>query len=481
MAKLLKSQAAKGVVWSTIERFSVQGIQFALSLVLARLVAPAEYGLIAMLTIFISIAQGFVDSGFSNALIQKKNRTSIDITTVFYINIVSAVVIYAVLFLCAPYIAEFYDTPILKTICRVLSLDIIINAFALAQRTILQINIDFRRLTKVSFISVAISGVVGIIFAWKGMGVWALLIQRLVNSFLQMFFLWFISSWRPLYAFSWESFKTLFSFGSKLLFGGMLHSVYMNLYPLIIGRFFTPANVGFFNWAQQFAVFPSSNISYVISRVSYPLLCKMQDDDIRLEATQLRVIRSTAYFVFPLMIGLAILSKPLVLFLLTKEWLPATPMLSILCLSYMWYPVMAQNCQILSAKGRSDLLLKAEIYKKIVALLLLLISIPFGLFAVCMSLAIYSFCDMYIILLFVRKVTNIGFLVMGKLLMPVFIISVLMGVGVWIIKEMITIPIVALLTGIVGGAVIYVVLTFMAYLPEKEYLKRIVKYEKIKM
>lgn len=471
----LKRQTINGVAWSAVERFSVQGTQFVLSIILARLVAPAEYGLIAMLAIFIAIAQCFVDSGFSNALIQKKDRNNVDISTIFYFNIVVSLGIYGILFLLAPYIADFYRVPVLVVICRILGLDVILNSFALAQRTILQINVDFKRLTGISFISVIVSGLLGVFFAWKGMGVWALLIQRVVNTFLQTLLLWITSSWRPLCVFSKESFKGLFSFGSKLLLGGLLHNIFMNLYPLIIGRYFTPINVGFFNRAQQFAAFPSNTIVGIVTRVSYPLLCKMQDDITHMEDAQLRMIRSIALVVFPLMTGFAILAEPIIRVLLTDEWLPAAPMLSILCLSYMWYPVMQQNWQLLNVRGRSDLALKAEFIKKIVALILLFGSIPFGIKAVCISLVIYSFCDMFIILMFVRKITSIGFRAEGKALLPICTITAIMGGCVWGIKACIHIPMFTLLVGILVGAFVYLFLIYIICLPERKMLVKLIR------
>lgn len=266
-------------MWSAVERFSVQGIQFVLSIIIARLVLPSEYGLIAMLGIFLAIAQTFVDSGFSNALIQKKDRTEVDYSTVFYFNIGVAILVYVLLYLAAPFIGRFYSEPLLETVCRWVGLNVVLNSFTLVQRTRLIISSDFRTLAKASLISVIISGVVGVYFAWLGYGVWALVAQSLGNSLLNVIFLWAFVAWIPKKEFSLKSFRRLFSFGSKLLVGALLHTIYLNLYTLVIGRFFNSTQVGYFNRSQTFAVFPSSNLTEIVNRAMYPVLCERQGDD----------------------------------------------------------------------------------------------------------------------------------------------------------------------------------------------------------
>lgn len=279
MDKSVSHQAVKGVMWSAVERFSVQGIQFVLSIIIARLVLPSEYGLIAMLGIFLAIAQTFVDSGFSNALIQKKDRTEVDYSTVFYFNIGVAILVYVLLYLAAPFIGRFYSEPLLETVCRWVGLNVVLNSFTLVQRTRLIISSDFRTLAKASLISVIISGVVGVYFAWLGYGVWALVAQSLGNSLLNVIFLWAFVAWIPKKEFSLKSFRRLFSFGSKLLVGALLHTIYLNLYTLVIGRFFNSTQVGYFNRSQTFAVFPSSNLTEIVNRAMYPVLCERQGDD----------------------------------------------------------------------------------------------------------------------------------------------------------------------------------------------------------
>lgn len=427
MSDSIKHQAVKGVIWSAVERFSVQGIQFILTIVIARLVLPSDYGLIAMLSIFLSIAQVFVDSGFSNALIQKKDRTETDFSIVFYFNILISIIIYILLYISAPYIATFYKEPELSSVTRWIGLNIIISGFSIVQRAKLTINVDFKRQAKASLTAVLVSGIIGIILAYKGWGVWALVIQTLSNSLLNTVLLWIFTKWVPKWIFSRKSFNTLFSFGSKLLLSGLLHTIYINLYSLVIGRRYTSMDVGFYNRAYQFANFPSINIVGIINRVIYPIQCEMQDDNERLKTSFIKYLRMSCFIIFPLMMILAVLSKPFILLLLTDKWLPTAELLSILCFAYMWYPVMVVNNQILNVKGRSDYFLYAEILKKVVAIAILLITLPFGVRALCWGIVVYNFFDMVIILYYSKKVIFVKYWEQIRNVIPLFIISLLTG------------------------------------------------------
>ena len=269
----------KGILWSSIERFSVQGISFLLSIIIARLITPGEYGLIAMLTIFMAIAQSFVDSGFGNALIQKKDRDEVDYSTVFYFNLVISIILYVVLYLCAPLIAKFYNQPLLMPVTRWIALNLIFNSLSLVQRTRLNIDLNFKLQAKISLSAVIISGIIGITLAYRGYGVWALVTQSLSNNFLSTVLLWISTHWIPLPIFSKRSFVKLFSFGSKVLASGLLHTIYLNLYSLVIGKFYNAADVGFYNRAYSISQYPSTNIVMIITRAIYPVQCAHQDDD----------------------------------------------------------------------------------------------------------------------------------------------------------------------------------------------------------
>lgn len=427
MSDSIKHQAVKGVMWSAVERFSVQGIQFVLTIIIARLVLPSDYGLIAMLSIFLAIAQVFVDSGFSNALIQKKDRTETDFSTVFYFNIFISVISYLLLYFSAPYIASFYKEPDLSSVTRWIGLTIIISSLSIVQRAKLTINIDFKKQAKASLAAVLISGIIGIILAYKDWGVWALVVQSLSNSLLSTILLWTFTKWTPLFVFSTESFKVLFSFGSKLLLSGLLHTIYVNLYSLVIGRKYSSMDVGFYNRAYQFACFPSISIVGIINRVIFPIQCEIQNDKERLKSSFIKYLRMSCFIVFPLMTTLAILSKQLTLLILTEKWLPTAELLSILCFAYMWYPVMFVNNQILNVKGHSDYYLYAEIIKKIVAIIILLITLPFGVKALCWGLVIYNFLDITIIIYYSKKVISTGYLEQLRNIFPFLITTLVIG------------------------------------------------------
>jgi O-antigen/teichoic acid export membrane protein len=471
MAESLKHQAVKGVMWSAVERFSVQGIQFVLSIIIARLIAPSEYGLIAMLGIFISIAQSFIDSGFSNALIQKKDRNETDYSTVFYFNIIISIVIYLILFFSAPYIAMFYKEPQLESVTKWVGLGLIISGFSIVQRAKLTISLNFKIQTKASLNAVIISGIAGIILACNGFGVWALVFQTLLNNGLNALLLWILTHWTPAWTFSWKSFNTLFSFGSKLLIGGLLHTIYTHLYTLVIGRWYSATNVGYYSRAHSLAIFPSSNIVGIITRAMYPVLCQLQEDELRLKNYFIQCIRLSCFFVFPLMIGVAVLSKPLVQLILTDKWLPAAGLLPILCIAYMWDPVMNINWLILSVKGRTDLSLKSEIIKKLLSVTILILSIPFGIHVMCCGILLYNICDIIIIFFFVKKVIRITFWEEMKELLPLLGISLLMGGSIYFAISFFSFSWLKLLVGTFIGIGIYALFSFLFHFPEINYIK----------
>ncbi|MDE6482701.1 MAG: lipopolysaccharide biosynthesis protein [Rikenellaceae bacterium] len=423
------SSTTKGVIWSAVERFSVQGVQFLLSIVIARLISPAEYGLIAMLAIFMAVAQTFIDSGFGNALIQKKDRDETDYSTVFYFNILVSVVLYGILFWCAPLIAEFYKQPLLTEVTRWVGLNLILSSFSIVQRTRLSIELNFKAQTKASLASVVISGAIGIYTAYHGWGVWALVVQSLSNNLLVTVLLWVMAKWVPLLKFSIASFKQLFSFGSKLLASALMHTIYLNLYSLVIGRVYNAVDVGYYNRAYSISQYPSTNIVSVICRVIYPVQCEHQHDQAWLEETFLKYLRLSCFVVFPLMILLAVIAKPLVLIVLTEKWLPSAELISILSLAYMWYPVMVLNNQMLNVKGRSDLFLRAEVVKKIVAIAILCATFPFGLRWLCIGVVIYNLLDVCIIVYYTKKVLDTGYMVQIRTLMPVMLLTAVSGMA----------------------------------------------------
>ncbi len=471
MNKELKSRTAKGLIWSTLERFSAQGVQFVLGIILARLLTPQDYGLVGMLAIFLAVSQTFIDSGFSSALIQKKNRDDLDYSTTFYFNILVAISFYAVLFLTAPLIASFYRQPQLIELTRAIGLTIVINAFAVVQRSKFTINLDFKTQTKASLGATIISGMLGIYFAYTGLGVWALVIQSLARRTIEVLILWWISEWYPTAGFSYARFKGLFSFGSKLLLSGLLDTIYNEIYTIVIGKAFSANTLGFFTRAKQFAAFPSSNITGIVGRVTYPVLSEVQDDNNRLATIYRKIIKLSALLIFPLMMGLAALAHPLIIIILTEKWIDTVWMLQILCFSMMWYPIHAINLNIINVKGRSDLFLRLEVIKKILITIVLVVTIPLGIKAMLLGQVFLSYAGLSINLHYTKQVINYGYWKQMRDLMPVLLLSFTMGMLIYILTFFISSLYLQLLIGLLFGCAFFIGIAWKFNVSEIRELK----------
>lgn len=472
----LKQQASESVFWSAVERLSAQGIQFLLGLVIARILLPSDYGLIAMLSIFLAVSQLFIDSGFANALIQRKDRTETDYATVFYFNIALSAVVYLLLYLFAPVIAGFYEQPQLTGITRIAGLVLIINAFGIVQQAKLTIELDFKRQAKATLAAVIMSGIPGIVLACMGYGVWALVFQTLVNNLVRVLLLNIYSRWKPRKQFSADSFRILFSFGSKLLLSSLLHTVYTNLYTLLIGKKFAEIELGYFNRAYTLAQFPSTNFTNIIVRAIYPIQTRLQDEDEKLNDLFFKYLRMACFLIFPVMVALCVLAEPLVSIVLTDKWLPAVPFLQLLCIAFMWDPVMKINHNMLNVKGRSDYFLQAEVWKKIFGFGIFFASIPFGIKMMCVGLILYSFVDIIIISRYLNKITGITLLSQVKVLMPVIMLTFSMGAVIYLCVLAFSDLWLQLLLGVVAGVVYYTGIAFLFRFQEINTLLSIVKH-----
>lgn len=455
MAESLKRKTISGVMWSAIERFSLQGVQFIIQLVMARLLLPSDYGMIAMLTIFLQIAQAFIDSGFTNALIQKKDRTEIDYSTVFYFNIIIALFFYCILFISAPLIAKFYNMPDLIPVMRAIALSLIILSFSAIHKTKLTIEINFKTQSKISLIAAGTSGIIGIGMAYWGYGVWALVYQSLLNAILTTILLNCFYRWKPLKTFSIESFKRLFSFGSKLLVSGLIHTVYYNLYGIVIGKRFSAAELGYYTRAEQFAILPSYNLSAIITRVTFPILSSIQDDNERLASTYRKYISLSSYLIFPLMVGLASLAAPLVDLFLTEKWNGTVILLQILCFDWMFDHLSGINLNLLYVKGRSDLALRLEIIKKIIAIIILFASIPLGIIGMCCGKVLYSLIAVYANTYYTKSLIGLSLKVQLKDIIPCLILALTMGGIVYTTTYLGFSNIIQLVIGIITGILFY--------------------------
>ena len=375
----LKTKTIKGMFWSFSEIVSLQGINFVVQIFLARLLMPEDFGLIGMITIFIAVSQSLIDSGFTSALIREKNVTNTDYSTVFYFNLVVSVVIYFILFFSSPLISNFYNEPRLVSIIRILSVVIIINAFGLIQRTILIRELDFKTQTKITFVSSVLSGIVAIILAFLGLGVWALVIRQILMQLTQSLMLMIHNKWIPSLEFNVISFKHFFGFGWKLLVSGLIDTLYTNIYYPIIGKFFSATDLGFFTNAKKMNDIPSMATSQAVQKVSYPVLSQIQDNEKSLKNSFRKAIKNTTFINFPLMMGLAAIADPLIKLLIGEKWAPSIPYFQILCFTGILYPLHALNLNILQVKGRSDLFLKIEIFKKIIGIISIIVVLFFGL------------------------------------------------------------------------------------------------------
>lgn len=379
MAESLKNKTVKGVAWSGIDNVVQMGVSFVVSIVLARLLSPDDYGLLGIILIFTEVCNALINGGFTTALIRKPNATDDDFNTSFIVNLGMSLVLYAVVFLCSPLIADFFHREELVNLTRVASLGMIIGALALVQQTRLTMRIDFKSQTKITFASSIASGVVGITMALLGCGVWALVAQQLMNQGLRTVLLWMVNKWIPRLRFSSESFHELFGFGWKVMLSGLLDTVWKELYQVVVGKFYTPATLGQYTRSKQFAKLFSSNLTSVIQRVTYPVLSNIQDDRERMVSAYRRIIKVTMFVTAISMFALGAVSEPLLYCLIGPKWHEAATYLPFICLTGSTYPLHAINLNMLAVQGRSDLLLGLEVIKKIIGIAPLTVCIFYGI------------------------------------------------------------------------------------------------------
>ncbi|MCQ2067757.1 MAG: lipopolysaccharide biosynthesis protein [Bacteroidaceae bacterium] len=410
MAENLKDQTVIGVWWSVLEKYSTQGVAFVITLVMANILSPDEYGLIGMLAIFMSLSQVFIDGGFANALIQKKTRTDTDFSTVFWINISIGLLCYILLFIFAPAIATFFKQDILVPITRIYSINLILNSLCAVNKVKLVIDINFKTQLKISLAAAITSGIAGITCAYLDYGVWAIVVQLNVQSFMTALLSFIFVRWKPAFIFSKDSFKSLFGFGSKLLIAQTISTVYVNLYNIAIGKKYTAAQLGLYTRARQFGEIVSTNLTSVMTRVLFPVLSRVQDDNEQMMSAYRKFIAMVAFIVFPCSLGLCGIARPLVVSLIGEKWSGCVPLLQILTFAYLCDGITIINLNLLYVKGKSDVVLKLEIIKKSIAVAFLLVAIRYGVTAICLSLVLYSFIALIINTRNTKKILNYGFL-----------------------------------------------------------------------
>ncbi len=375
----LKNKVAKGVAWILMEKFSTQVVGFVVGMILARLLTPSDYGTVALTSVFFAVAGVLVDGGFGNALIQKKDADDIDFNSVFYLNLVLSFVAYVAIFFAAPWIARFYMTPELVAIVRVSAVCLIFNAVNAIQNAELTKKMLFHLSFRVSLITSLTSAVCGVTLAFLGFGVWALVWSSLITGFSGVMARWFIIAWRPRLVFSFARLKPLFSFGWKMAMSSLLDAVYANLSGLIIGKFYTKADLAYINKGRAIPALAMNQVNDTLARVSFPALVLIQNDRDKLRSAMRRMIQCSTFLVFPLMVGIALCSHSIIRLLYGSQWMPAAPFMMLVCFSLSLWPFHTINLKGIIALGRSDVFLKLEVIKKVAGLIVLVASFRLGL------------------------------------------------------------------------------------------------------
>lgn len=471
----LKKETLWGIIWGFLEKFSMQLVTFLVGIILARLLSPSDYGLIAMTTIFVAISETLVDSGFSYALIRKRHKSSLDYSTVFDINVILSIIVSGILCALSPCVAAFYKEPLLIDILCLNGLYIFLGSFISVQGVRLQAELRFKEKGVVNIVNSLTNGIISILFAFSGFGVWSLVIPRFFTILSGGFLYWRFLHWFPGIKFCKDSAKELFSFGSKLMLSSLLDTIYNNLYAIVIGRKFSAANLGYYSKASGFANLPSMTITGVLVGVAFPILSKIQDDEEQLFKVYRQMIRISAFVVFPIMLGLAVLAKPFILLLITSKWENSIEFMQVLCVALMLYPIHALNLNLLQVKGKSDLFLKLEVIKKILGVCILLITIPWGIYSMCLGILVHSIFALVINTYYTGKLLNLGLILQLKDLFPSLMYSSVMGVVIIVVINSLSLSNFSnLVLGITIGVVSYSLVSYIFKAQELFYLKNII-------
>lgn len=482
----LKDKTVKGVGWSAADALLGQGVTFVVGLVLARLLTPDEYGLIGIVTIFTTIMLGFVDSGFSNALIRKQEVTDDDYSTLFIFNLVASIAMFGVLYAGAPTIARFFERSELVQLIRVMGLLLIVQALSIVQTTILSRRIDFKTKTKASFISAVVSGIIGISMAFMGFGVWSLVAQQLSRQIVYSLCLWIFNRWWPTLRISMASLRYMWGFGWKILISSLLDRIWKELYQTVVGKFYSPATLGQYTRSKQYASLFSSNLTTIVQRVSYPVLSQVQDDKQRMLNAYRRVIKTTMFITAITMISLGAVSEPLIYCLIGPQWHVAATFLPLICLTMSLYPLHAINLNMLQVQGRTDLFLYLEIVKKVIAVIPITLGIFVNIYWMLIGLLFTGFIAFFLNSYYTGKSLGYSSWMQLKDVAPSYGIAVLVAVSVYFFKYLsISYFIILPIQILVGTGVFFLICETMK--PEeyvevkgiaKQYLAKLIRHNK---
>lgn len=475
MSNNIKEKTFSNLVWRFAERTGAQGVSFVVSIVLARILVPEIYGTVALITVFTTILQVFVDSGLGTALIQKRNADDLDFSTVFFFNFVVCIVLYVCMFVVAPIIEEFYGIDGLTSLVRVLSLILIISGLKNIQQAYVSRQLIFKRFFFATIGGTLFSAVLGIILAYLGFGAWALVAQQLSNAAIDTLVLWVTVKWRPKLMFSFQRLKELYSFGWKILASAVIDTVYNNIRQLIIGKVYTATDLAYYNRGKQFPSIIVVNINTSIDSVLLPTMASVQDEPTRVKAMTRRAIKTSTYIMAPLMVGMAFCAVPIVRLVLTDKWLPCVPFLRIFCITHMFFPIHTANLNAIKAMGRSDLFLKLEVIKKVMGVVVLVSTMWNGVLFMAYSMLIVSILSQVVNAWPNKKLLNYGYLEQLRDILPGILLAVLMGICTFPVSFMDLPEYLTLAIQIIVGAIIYIVGSRFFKLDSFEYIFEIVK------
>lgn len=475
MQNNIKNKTISNLIWRFAERCGAQGVSFVVSILLARLLAPEDYGLIALVTVFTSVLQVFVDSGLGNALIQKKDADDLDFSTVFYVNCLFCIVLYIGLFIAAPFIAAFYGKSELTPVVRVLGLTLIISGVKNVQQAYISRNLMFKKFFFATLGGTIGAGVLGIVLAYYGVGVWALVAQQLFNISVDTVILWFTVKWRPKKVFSFSRLKKLYSYAWKLLLANLVNTIYQDIRQLIIGKVYSSKDLAYYNRGKQFPDFIVTNINSAINSVLFPVLSSSQSNVQQLKVMTRRAIKTSSYIMWPLMIGLMVVGEPVIKLLLTDKWIPAYPYLCIFCLIKGFEPIHTANLNAIKAMGRADIVLKLEIAKKTVGILIILYTMRISVWAIALGSMVYTIYAGVLNALPNQKLIGYSYNEQIKDILGSFLLSLVMG-GVVYLVYLLRLPIViSLFLQVLVGIVVYIALSILFKVESFKYILSVFK------
>jgi teichuronic acid exporter len=431
----LKSRATSSLVWTFSQQFGNQIIGFGVSLILARILLPEEFGLIGMIAVFIALGKTLLDSGLTQSLIRTESPDQEDYSTIFYFNLIASVFIYIIIYMIAPLIAIFYEQSILTDIIRIYCFVFIISAFSAVQNAKLTREMNFKIQTIISIPANVIGGVIGIVMAYMGFGVWSLVWSGLISALAHTIQLWIYADWLPQFEFNFRKFKHHFNFGYKLTLADILNSIFNNIYIIVIGKLFSANQVGFYTRAETMKQLPVTNISNALNKVTYPLFSTIKNDDLRLKHVYKKLMQMVVFIVAPVLIFIAVLAEPTFRFLFTEKWLPAVPYFQILCFTGILHPIHAYNLNVLKVKGRTDLFLKLEIFKKIIIVLVIGATFQFGIIMLLYGQVLISILSFIINTYYTGKFINYTSLEQSKDILPIIFSAIISGLLIWSIDS----------------------------------------------